>query len=284
MDTPETADPGTCCSNCGTPLAGPFCSHCGQRDRDPATMSVRAGLAHWADQALSLDGRLWRTLWVLCRSPGRLSEEYVAGRRVRWLPPLRLFLLSAVVLVLVGMLLGAAPVKVQVGGEVRALSEEERAAALEGAGEEMPELQRRLLLSDTAQLNRALLGHTSKAVVLLAPLFALCLRLFYRRRLALYVPHLIFSLHVHSFAFLLGAGGAVVIALWGGQRGGPAAVLLGLVLFAYLWQAQRRFYGAGVMKAALVTVVLGFVEVTAILVLVLGLLALLLWLPGLGSV
>jgi hypothetical protein len=40
----------------------------------------------------TLDSRLWRTLEFLLLRPGRLTADYLKGRRARYAPPLRLFL------------------------------------------------------------------------------------------------------------------------------------------------------------------------------------------------
>lgn len=80
------------CANCETSLTGPFCHACGQkahlhsRLRDLLHEAVE-GIAHF-------DGRLWRTLPLLALSPGRLSREWRAGRRVRYVAPLHLFLFA----------------------------------------------------------------------------------------------------------------------------------------------------------------------------------------------
>jgi hypothetical protein len=84
------------CANCETPLQGPYCFACGQRAhlhnrlRDLLHEAVE-GIAHF-------DGRLWRTLPLLALHPGRLSREWRAGRRVRYVQPLHLFLFATFLL------------------------------------------------------------------------------------------------------------------------------------------------------------------------------------------
>ena len=43
------------------------------------------------------DSRLWRTLWYLLSRPGFLTREFFEGKRVRYLPPFRLYLVISVV-------------------------------------------------------------------------------------------------------------------------------------------------------------------------------------------
>lgn len=63
------------------------------RDPDPSFAEL-AGEA-W-DAATNLDGRVLTTLRQLMLRPGRLTAEYLSGRRTRYLPPLRLYLLCSV--------------------------------------------------------------------------------------------------------------------------------------------------------------------------------------------
>jgi hypothetical protein len=79
------------CANCGTPLAGPYCADCGQRDQ-PLRVPVHRFLAQSFTEFFGVDGRVWATLGVLLFKPGKLTAEYVAGRRRRYLRPLRVYL------------------------------------------------------------------------------------------------------------------------------------------------------------------------------------------------
>lgn len=83
------------CGNCGATLMGPYCSNCGQHAHESArSVSV---LFHDAwHTATHLDGRLWQSLYILLFKPGRLTKEYFAERRARYLPPVRLYLVLSV--------------------------------------------------------------------------------------------------------------------------------------------------------------------------------------------
>ncbi|RMD87426.1 MAG: DUF3667 domain-containing protein [Alphaproteobacteria bacterium] len=84
------------CANCAAVLHGDFCAHCGQRDAD-LRRPIRVFVAEFLDNALSFDSRALRTLVLLFGKPGRLSELYVEGARVRFVPPVRLLLISVIV-------------------------------------------------------------------------------------------------------------------------------------------------------------------------------------------
>jgi len=96
VSPPEPPQPLTLvCANCHATLAGEYCAACGQR-HEPHVHTV----AHFAGEAFEsvshADSRLWRTLWYLLARPGFLTKEFFAGRRVRYLPPFRLYLVISV--------------------------------------------------------------------------------------------------------------------------------------------------------------------------------------------
>ncbi|GAB4467144.1 MAG: DUF3667 domain-containing protein [Armatimonadaceae bacterium] len=79
------------CLNCGTSdLKTPFCPHCGQ-NRNHRTAPVGTLIHDVLEEFFKWDGRLLGTLGPLLFRPGKLSAEYVAGRRTRYLSPFRMF-------------------------------------------------------------------------------------------------------------------------------------------------------------------------------------------------
>jgi Protein of unknown function (DUF3667) len=97
----------TQCGNCGATLMGPYCYDCGQHVHESAR-SISA-LTHDAwHLATHIDGRFWQTLYILLLKPGKLTKEYFAERRARYLPPVRLYLVLSVLFFAFGL---AAPQK-----------------------------------------------------------------------------------------------------------------------------------------------------------------------------
>jgi len=91
-ETTPHADPAPVrrCQNCGEALLGEHCYACGQ----PTKGLVRhfgSIIGDFMDSVFELDSRILRTLGPLLFRPGHLSEEYFAGRRVRYVSPVRLF-------------------------------------------------------------------------------------------------------------------------------------------------------------------------------------------------
>ena len=80
------------CLNCGTPLAGRYCQTCGQ------ARHVHRTLGHVFEEflhgVLHLDTKAWRTLPLLLFRPGKLTREYVHGKRARYIAPFAMFLFT----------------------------------------------------------------------------------------------------------------------------------------------------------------------------------------------
>ena len=90
------------CGNCGAALTGRFCAACGQRQQPHVQLLVHF-VAEGIEGVTHADSRLWRSLGYLLTRPGLLTREFLEGRRARYLPPFRLYLVISVVFFLVGM-------------------------------------------------------------------------------------------------------------------------------------------------------------------------------------
>ncbi|RYE24961.1 MAG: DUF3667 domain-containing protein [Sphingobacteriales bacterium] len=79
------------CLNCGAQLVGHFCQDCGQENLEPKE-SFGHLLRHFLEDLTHFDGKLFATMRPLLFKPGFLTKEYVAGRRVAYLNPIRMYL------------------------------------------------------------------------------------------------------------------------------------------------------------------------------------------------
>jgi hypothetical protein len=93
----------TVCGNCGAAMSGDFCSACGQRRAQ--RLSLRRSLAEAWSHVADLDFALARTFAGMCRRPGALVLEYLAGRRRDYSNPFRYaFIVTTVAVVAIGVL------------------------------------------------------------------------------------------------------------------------------------------------------------------------------------
>ena len=79
------------CANCGARLKGRYCADCGQLDQ-PLRIPVHRFLIQSFTEFFGIDGRVWTTLGSLLFKPGKLTAEFLTGRRRRYLRPLRVYL------------------------------------------------------------------------------------------------------------------------------------------------------------------------------------------------
>ncbi len=219
----STARESPHCRNCGDYAPDKYCPNCGQETKEylpTAREFVHEFVLHY----LAAEGRLWRTLKVLVLHPGRLTVEYIRGRKRAYVLPLRLYLTVSLVFFLLLRL--AAPGADRMssaihrsldnGGVTFTIVDIGFAKAIRNPdGSFTCNLPKRLcdrinerVLQSKGELERRysnvlpeLFSHLSTAVFLLLPLFAIYLQLAYRRRT--YGEHFLFALHLHSFWFLM---------------------------------------------------------------------------------
>jgi hypothetical protein len=201
------------CLNCAAVLVGEFCHRCGQRN-GPRVLPVRTLLAGLADDVLSWDTRLVRSLRTLLFRPGWMTREYVAGRRVDHIPPFRFYLLvSAVNLALAAVL---------------------RANHFF------------FFSAEPGAENARMFALLPRVMFLAVPVFAVLLAMMYRRRF--FVEHLVFALHFHSAAFIIATihlllvTPPVAVPAWLAPVVRVLDAAVQIALMVYLYAALRRVY------------------------------------------
>ena len=293
------------CENCGAPLHGHWCAKCGQAAVE-YKRSFRHVIIDVLDSFLNWDSKFFATLvWLIAR-PWHLTNEFVRGRRVRYLHPIRLYLLASIVFFFV-VNYGAKSIHM----DPRAMSEDEKAEvkdalkdqnlpdsvrakvdkALEGAspipglpvepeGTPAPRPRghsRLLQFDDDAKATpfekwleerakekmgehgtkmglfvKTLLSNLPYMMLCCIPLFALILKLLYIRHRIFYIDHLVYALHIHSFAYiaviLLGLMTVAINRSLSGALAGWLITGLWIALAVQIFLSIRRVYRQGWFK------------------------------------
>ena len=305
------------CENCGAPMAGPFCGQCGQAAVD-YRRSFRHIIVDVLDSFLSWDSKFFATIGWLIARPWHLTNQFLAGRRVRYVHPLRLYLLASILFFFVvnywAKSLHVDPSKLstkdraeieadistdkdvppearakiekalQLKSPTPALAPQDAASPVASAVEEPkkkesetknqgdfgPLLQ---MGSDEPSnslgkwlMNRAkekMGEHGTKMGLFIAtlfnnlpymmlaciPLFAFVLKILYIRRRVFYVDHLVYALHIHSFAYV--AIMLIVLITIGLNRSIPGTfagwiiAALWITFAAQVFLSIRRVYRQG---------------------------------------
>jgi hypothetical protein len=278
------------CLNCGADLAGPYCSQCGQEDNE-LRVSLKRLFRDFLAEQVGLETKVPTTLWKLVSRPGLLTKEYLAGKRVRSLLPLRLYLSASVIYFLLLSLPGVgADLDKQVkitGIDSAAIDSPSREKAANSnmtitvpgakiSGNANGTLIERFVrkrserfkaMSPVEAINyfkAAFIKYMPNAIFLLLPAFAFILYLLYRKTGRFFAEHLIFALHVHAFAFVALILGLIL----------PDAldIVVPVWILVYLFMALRKVYGDSRRRTAAKFAVLLF---TYMLTLQITLLALL---------
>lgn len=253
------------CPNCQTPLEHlePYCPTCGQKNED-ILLPVKAHLQDAFESVFNWDSRLLRTLKVMFTEPGRLTIEFNEGKRKRFVPPLRMYLIASLLFFLLlsissksgieeadkaleGMVekgsdtlsVGLHTINLRLTGdeikEVELYSDTQMDSFLLANGAE-PGLINKLSLKQSLKVIR---GNVSGAfqqftqaasigMFLLMPAFAAILMLIFRKPKRYYVEHLICSVHLHTLAFLILSLNLFFIIFY------PSEIINGLLNFAII--------------------------------------------------
>jgi len=246
------------CKNCGALLLGRYCVHCSQAAdvHVPTTVELMHELLEGLTHS---DSRLWRTLQYLWFKPGKLTQEFVAGRRIAYLPPFRLYLIVSIVFFLIASFSDTRGQLVKFDApqaSPNAAPQTQRQPS--GCGDinvdSHPEWNQRIrhACSEVVRDNGDNLLHLAvaampKAMFIFLPLIAFLHMLMYWRPRHRYAEHLLFFVHLHAFYFSVAIVTILAIdaahvrpALTGSSD--LLRTLLGWLLLLYTVVAMRRVF------------------------------------------
>ncbi|KAB8058375.1 DUF3667 domain-containing protein [Janthinobacterium sp. FT14W] len=247
----SSTSPASTCHNCHTDAPGNFCSACGQ-STTLHLPSAREFLHEFVAHYVALEGKLWRTLALLLFRPGVLSKEYIAGRRVRYVEPLRVYLTFSILFFAIlkfsspDMFLTVHDQQAQVSDHGARQIPENKPSQMQvsilGQTPALPRQWQNFEQLPTAEKQKLVVEsffhYAPYAMFCLMPLFALFLKILYLGSGRRYGEHFLFALHTNAFAFITMA---LMILI-------PVDIIrlvLGAWLLAYLPWAMWRVYPSG---------------------------------------
>ena len=258
-------------------MMGPYCFKCGQHAHESAR-SISALFHDAWHIATHVDSRFWQTLYILLLKPGKLTKEYFAEKRARYLPPVRVYLVLSVLFFAFGL---AAPHKILVVSNTEAAVIPNPAAANDSgdegdhnaAGKKSKGFQLssrscekietsitwlknslrqsclRNVENNGQMIKQAFIENIPKMMFVFVPLMALVMLILYWWPRRYYVEHLVFFLHNHAAVFLLLLIQALLgwIAAWLGWSAfnGWVIALVSIYTIWYVYRAMRVYYGQG---------------------------------------
>ena len=241
----ETAN----CHNCGAAVSYHYCALCGQE----TTLHVASAgefIHEFVGHYIALEGRLWTTVQKLLFRPGFLTAEYIAGRRARYVQPLRVYLTFSILFFFVLKLAGTPIAQVDEADPAKPLISFGQGGAQSELSPTLqrlpPALQTKIKAFDARPadeqsrlMGAAFFGYVPYAMFVLMPVFALYLKLLYAGSRRRYGEHLLFALHANAFAFAMFS----LLFLTSFLNVGLINFALAMWLIFYLPLAMRRVYG-----------------------------------------
>lgn len=146
IDAAAIADAHHHCANCDAALSGNFCANCGQQAH------VHRSLAHVGEEFLHgithFDGKAWQTLPMLAFRPGKLTRDYIMGKRARYIAPVPLFLLVVFLMFFVFSFVHIKAGGGATGENGKQLTQAEAIKALPKANDELADLDRKIAIAE----------------------------------------------------------------------------------------------------------------------------------------
>jgi hypothetical protein len=256
------------CKNCDAELLGRYCANCSQAANVhvPTTMELTHELMEGLTHS---DSRLWRTLKCLWFNPGKLTQEFVAGRRVAYLPPFRLYLILSVTLFLISSFWQPAGGKfIQFDTSKEELSADSLCGNINFSINAHPDWNQRAKHACTEiyrdqgrSLFHVALGTMPRAMFIFLPLIAFLHMLMYWRPRYRYAEQLLFFVHLHAFYFSVAIVmilAALAVQPWAKLHGpsGALQTLLNWSMAVYTVVAIRRVFTKSWVGALFKTFVL----------------------------
>jgi hypothetical protein len=229
------------CLNCSSILneEDVFCHHCGQKKLGHHDFTLRHLIVDSFADYFHFDGKFFTTLKSMFLHPGQMTNEFLAGKRVKFIQPFKLFLFISILYFIVIGFSGHSKIKHESAVDTIAETTADTSGNLKfavslpgaqsisidkareivarkgidatvdslspGAGWFSRLLSKRILINAIEGPERVMekfVHNSSKVVFILIPLMALLMKLLYLQKKKLYFDHLIFALHFHAMLFI----------------------------------------------------------------------------------
>lgn len=193
------------CRNCGTQQISRYCHNCGQDLFAGSERSIKEILHNALDTIFAFDNNIIRTLKYLLFYPGKLTNEFFAGRIVCYVYPAKLFwFITLIFFAIIAFDSDNKAIDSDDVDEIIRIVEtnlaEKTPENRKVTHDKIDEVIKEKL--SNKQIIETLMGYMPYAMFILMPFFALLVQMFFFRKCRYYVSQLIFSFHFHSFVFL----------------------------------------------------------------------------------
>lgn len=249
------------CLNCQATVTGKFCSQCGQENIETRDNFFHLTYEFIADY-FHFDSKFLRSTIPLITKPGFLTLEYWNGRRVRYIHPLRLYFFITIVFMVAATFFYNHLDKQRITDSFIITTDSPQPDSTENATSQQiedPDLVKSRIRNDLQTAFDRFFHDLKYISFFLLPVYALIFRLLYIRRKGFYVDHLVYTLHLQSFVYLLVTISFLVAAYAGDQISIVRRITI-LIVFVYITFSLRYLYQQSwwktVLKALISTLLL----------------------------
>ena len=194
------------CANCGAPLTGPYCSRCGQKKEGKSDFKVSHFLGETFHAFTHFDSKFFETVRNLFRKPGFLTLEYIQGHRKKYMNPIQLFFICNIIYFLFSTSdTFTSSLQHITEGPFRKNLDEMVDAKVKAQGINYQDYE--------IKFNERSKGEAKTLIILMIPIFAFMISLFFLGQKRYFVEHLVFSLHFFSFLLIFMVFGLQIILI-----------------------------------------------------------------------
>jgi hypothetical protein len=84
------------CLNCGAEVSSKYCPECGQLNREPR-FNMKDLISDFVHDFTHFDSKFFRTTLFLITKPGFLTKEFIEGKRLKYLNPIRMYVFTSAI-------------------------------------------------------------------------------------------------------------------------------------------------------------------------------------------
>lgn len=254
------------CKNCDKELVGKkqFCSNCGQKNI--ANLNLKYLFDDFLDNYLNFDSKLFKTIGALIIKPGKLSLEFLKGRRVSFVLPVRLYITISILFFFLLTIIQIIPKPNHDDMSFKETSFSIHDQKIDVSAEKLKEIEmnegldayvrdslkidhpasaymvKKTIMAQNGgdSFGKTVLDQLSIFLLLFIPFIALVYKWTFTKNKYGYIKHVVFNIHFNSFVIVLLIVNEVFdifidTSIWG-------TLLITIGSLAYLFVAIKRFY------------------------------------------
>ncbi|MNK15885.1 hypothetical protein D3C87_340390 [compost metagenome] len=289
------------CQNCGYTVDLGYCSKCGQKNTE-TRQSFTHLIGHFIEDFTHYDGAFWKTIKYLLFRPAKLTIEYLEGHRMRYVPPVKLYIFISFVTFLLLSLLSHNTTKdviktepkvklssdllkkgVSFGGQNYKYHSVEEYDSIQNS---LPEDEKRGFIKywvekstlekieegiEISQIIEGFIHAIPKIIFIYMPIFAFWLWLFHSKKRWLFFDHGIYTLHLFSFLLIISTLNIILNFILGYLNNTIAGIIsniyfiiVSLYSIFYFFRSHSKMYGEKKAISRLKALLLFFINIISI--------------------